>query len=58
MDASKKEKLLADGLRKCVDLSGANISGGTLDGMIEHMVVIEFQHCHKFKPVSECATKE
>ena len=37
-------------------MSNAKVSGGTLDSMTEHIIVMQWQHCEKFKPSSQCAT--
>ena len=38
----KKNRLLAKGLRRCVNVDNAEISGGTEDGMTERLVIIEW----------------
>ena len=57
LDHEERDRLLSQGIRKCVDLSNANVSGGTRDGDTEHIVVIQWQHCRKFKPSYQCASK-
>lgn len=57
LDPVEKSRLLSMGIRKCVDLSNADISGGTRDGDKEHIIIIQWQHCTKFRPSWQCASK-
>ena len=38
----KRESVLADRATKCVDLSGAELSGGTEPGMTERVIVVQW----------------
>ena len=38
-------------------MTKADISGGTQSNHIEHIVVMAWQHCERFKPANECATQ-
>ena len=40
MDPQIKSDIVASGNKKCIDLSKAEISGGTTDGSTEHVSVI------------------
>ena len=51
-------KIKTDNITKCVDLTKAYISGGTEDDKIEHIVVMTWQHCERFKPAIECADED
>lgn len=57
LDPVEKTRLLSLGMRKCVDLSNAVISGGTRDGDTEHIIIVQWQNCDKFKPSWQCASK-
>ena len=52
-----KNRVVNSGITKCIDMSKAKVSGGTLDTNTEHIVIVQWQHCEKFKPSSECATE-
>ena len=58
LDSNIKKNIAADKNRKCVDLTKANISGGTEYNHTEHVVIMSWQHCERFKPANECANKE
>ena len=53
-----KDEILEQEVSKCLDLSQAKVSGGTLDGDTEHILVIMWQKCASFKPREECASAE
>ena len=57
VDSNVEKKILDEKISKCVDLTKANISGGTQDSLVEHIVVIAWQHCERFKPANECTTQ-
>ena len=52
------DEILEQEVSKCLDLSHAKVSGGTLDGDTEHIVVIMWQKCANFRPKEECASAE
>ena len=55
----KRESVLADRATKCVDLSGAELSGGTEPGMTERVIVVQWQNCSDFaEDVTQCASLE
>ena len=39
-------------------MSNGKISGGTTDGNIEHIIVMEWQRCDRFAAASTCASAE
>ena len=58
VDENIKKKMQRDQITKCVDLTKANISGGTENEHTEHVVIMTWQHCERFKPAEQCASKE
>ena len=58
LDPKIKGTLLKDNIRQCIDLSNGHLSGGTMDGNTEHVIVIEFQHCSKYRPKNQCHSKK
>ena len=58
LDEDLKHSIVDTKVFKCLDLTHAKLSGGTLHKSEENIVGIEWQHCEKFKPASECATAE
>ena len=58
LDEDVKSTIIDTKVFKCLNLNDAELSGGTVNQNVEHIVVIEWQHCEKFKPASECATAE
>ena len=58
MPELEKKKFLESKNKKCIDLSNADLSGGTESGLTEHIVIIQFQHCRKYRAEKECATTD
>ena len=56
VETQLKQRVIDGGISKCFDLNKAKVSGGTLDQNNEHIIVIAWEHCEKFKPSNECAT--
>ena len=55
----KRKLVMADPAVKCVDLSGAELSGGTEPGMTERIIVVEWQNCPDFaEDATQCASAE
>lgn len=55
----KRRQVMADRAVKCVDLSGAELSGGTEPGMTERVIVVQWQNCSDFaEDVTQCASLE
>jgi len=57
LSSVERSRLRNEGIRRCVDLSNAVISGGTRDGDTEHIIIVQWQHCNKFRPSRFCASK-
>ena len=58
LDPEEKRVFLSSGTKKCIDRSNAHISGGTIEGLTEHIVVISWQDCKKYRPNGPCASNE